>query len=508
MGKHLKTLGTIALLLLFAASPARARDRSAPPFELPRLGGSGTVRLADSLGKVVVVDFWASWCVPCKESMPEHQKLLAEFAGDLDILAISVDETPEPARQFVDSRALSLTFLHDPQGKTPAAYAVTEMPYAVVVDRLGNIVERIDGEPYPRLREAVRRAVGTKRTATPAPGPAPAPPPPQPQPTQTSPPPGGCPGLTTHVGGGMGSRVTVVLCPVPGVDPDAEADAALAEVARLNELWSTWLPESEISRINSAAGGRPVMVTDATYDLIRRARQASVDTHGIFDISFAPLTEIWRFDTPPGEHQRTRLTRVPSPAEVRAHLARVGYAGIELDDAKRAVRLKREGMAINLGGIGKGAAVDAIVARLRAKGFTDFMVQAGGDLYCAGQNGTRPWRVGIADPRHHGEIFATVEVRDAAFSTSGDYERYAIIDTKRYHHILDLRTGYPAEKSQSATVLAATATDAEVLTKTAFILGGAEGLRAVEQAGAKAVIVEADGHVLWSDGLRPSGAKP
>jgi thiamine biosynthesis lipoprotein len=172
------------------------------------------------------------------------------------------------------------------------------------------------------------------------------------------------------------------------------------------------------------------------------------------------------------------------------------------------VRLKREGMAINLGGIGKGAAVDAMVGQLRAKGFTDFMVQAGGDLYCAGQNGTRPWRVGIADPRHRGEIIAAVEVRDAAFSTSGDYERFAIVDGKRYHHILDLRTGYPAEKSQSATVLAATAIDAEVLTKTAFILGGTEGLRAVEQTGAKAVIVESDGHVLWSDGLRPSGGEP
>ncbi|MEZ4267053.1 MAG: FAD:protein FMN transferase [Myxococcota bacterium] len=504
----MRAFGAVLLLLLLAASPALAADRSAPPIELPRLDGSGTVRLAESLGKVVVVDFWASWCVPCKESMPEHQRLLAEYAGDLEILAISVDETPEPARSFVASRALSLTFLHDPKGKSPAAYGVSEMPYAVVVDRLGNIVERIDGEPYPRLRDAVKRAVGPRPTPPPAPAPGPAPTPTPPQPTQTSPPPGGCPGLTTRVGGGMGSRVTVVLCPTRGVDSDAEADAALAEVARLNDLWSTWLPDSEISRINSAAGGLPMMVTDATYDLIRRARQASVDTHGIFDISFAPLTEIWQFDTPPGQHQQTRLKRVPTPTEVRAHLARVGYQGIELDDAKHSVRLKRKGMAINLGGIGKGAAVDAIVARLRGKGFTDFMVQAGGDLYCAGQNGSRPWRVGIADPRHHGEIFATVEVRDAAFSTSGDYERFAIIDGKRYHHILDLRTGFPAEKSQSATVLAATATDAEVLTKTAFIIGGTEGLRAVEQAGAKAVIVESDGHILWSDGLRPSGGEP
>lgn len=500
----LRVLATLWVLL--TAGAALARSAAAPPIALPRLDGGGTVRLSDALGKVVVVDFWASWCVPCKESMPEHQRLLAEFSGDLEILAISVDETPEPARKFVESKKLALTFLHDPKGASPEAYGVSEMPYAVVVDRLGNIVERIDGEPYPRLREAVRRAVGARKPAVPAPGPAPAPAPPAT--TGDSPPPGGCPGLVTRVGGGMGSRVTVALCPVPDVDAAAAADEALAEVNRLNEAWSTWLPTSEISRVNAAAGGAPVVVTPETYALIRRARQASVDTHGVFDISFAPLGEIWKFDTPPGEHRPTRLERVPSPDEVRAHLARVGYGGIELDDSARSVRLAREGMAIHLGGIGKGAAVDLIVAELRARGFRDFMVQAGGDLYCAGQNGSRAWRVGIADPRRRGEIMATVDVRDAAFSTSGDYERYAIIDGKRYHHILDLRTGYPADKSQSATVLAPTATDAEILTKTAFIVGGTEGLDAVERAGGQAVIVEADGHVLWSDALRPSGGEP
>ncbi|MCB9787722.1 MAG: FAD:protein FMN transferase [Deltaproteobacteria bacterium] len=493
----LLSLLLLALAAVIPASGARAALPAAPPLELPRLDGSGKVRLSDFLGKVVVVDFWATWCVPCKDAMPEHEKLRAEFGKDVEILAISLDETAEAPREYVTSHHLTLDFLHDPKGVTPTAYHVSAMPYAVVIDRLGHIVERIEGEPYPALRDAVRRVVGGGK----APGPPPVPPPPRS--LEDAPPPGGCPGLLTRVSGGMGSKVTVALCPVDGVDSAAAAETAVAEVDRLNRLWSTWLPESEVSRINRAAGGRPVAVSAETFDVISRARQASVDTGGIFDITFAPLGEIWKFDTPPGAHQPTRLERVPTPAEVRSHLARVGYRGLELDAKAHTVRLARKGMAIHLGGIGKGAAVDSIVAQLRGKGFHDFMVQAGGDLYCAGHNGSRPWRVGIAHPRERGAVIATVDVEDAAFSTSGDYERYAIIDGKRYHHIIDLRTGYPASKSQSATVLAATATDAEVLTKAAFILGGAEGLDAVERAGGEAVIVEADGDILWSEALRP-----
>lgn len=494
---RLRGLLALVLLAIMPTASARAASEAAPPVELPRLDGKGTVRLSDYLGKVVVLDFWATWCVPCKKAMPEHQKLLAELGGDVELLAISVDETAEPAREFVSSHHLNLNFLHDPKGVTPAAYGVSAMPYAVVIDRVGNIVQRISGEPYPALGDAVRRAIGAGK----APGPSsPAPPP---RTLDDAPPPGGCPGLVTRVGGGMGSRVTVALCPVAGADAETAAEAAMAEVERLNRLWSTWLPDSEISRINRAAGGAPVAVGPETFRVVQRSRQASVDTHGVFDITFAPLTEIWKFDSPPGSHQPTRLERVPSPKEVKAHLARVGYEGLELNAGAQTVRLARKGMAINLGGIGKGAAVDAIVARLRAGGFTDFMVQAGGDLFCAGHNGARAWRVGIADPRRRGEVIATVDVQDAAFSTSGDYERYAIIDGKRYHHILDLHTGYPASKSRSATVLAATATDAEVLTKLAFIVGGHAGLRAVEEAGGEGVIVESDGNILWSDPLRP-----
>ncbi len=317
----------------------------------------------------------------------------------------------------------------------------------------------------------------------------------------------GCAGAVEKVGAAMGTRVRVHICPArPGASGEREARdatvAAFAEVERLEGLWTTWRPTSEVSRLNAAAGLGPVTLSPETFEILERARAGSIASGGLFDVTFAPLGEVWRFDTPPESHSPVRLEHVPSEAEVAERLARVGWRGLRLDPKARTAMLERPGMAVHLGGIGKGAAVDRVVRLLRARGFASFAVQAGGDLYCAGKNGARPWRVGIAHPRRRGAILGSVEVTDAAFSTSGDYERFAIVDGKRYHHILDTRTGFPATASQSATVLAPTATDAEILTKTAFILGGAEGLRALERAGARGVLVDAGGRVWASEHLK------
>ncbi|MBL8949779.1 MAG: FAD:protein FMN transferase [Myxococcaceae bacterium] len=293
------------------------------------------------------------------------------------------------------------------------------------------------------------------------------------------------------------------VCPggqTPGAASEA-IDAALAELRRLEALWTTWTKESDIARVNAGAGKAAVPVSAETFELLRRARAGSELSGGLFDVTFAPLGGLWRFDRPPGSHEPVKLERVPAPEEVRDRQKLVDYRKLTLDAKARSARLEREGMAVNLGGIGKGAAVDALVAMLRARGFTSFTVQAGGDLFCAGKNGARPWRVGIAHPREKGRLVGTVEVSDGSASTSGDYERFAIIGGVRYHHLIDPRTGYPATASQSATVLAPTATDAEILTKAAFILGGEAGLAALEKARAKGVIVGAGGEVYVSSGL-------
>jgi thiamine biosynthesis lipoprotein len=317
---------------------------------------------------------------------------------------------------------------------------------------------------------------------------------------------GGCAERLTVTEREMGTRASISLCPrslgeAGASEARAAAQVGFAEMARLEKLWSTWLPASDISRLNRAAGREAVAVAPETVAILERALAGSRATAGVFDVTFAPLAEVWRFDTPPGSHRPTKLAAVPSEADIEARLARIGWRGLHVDRAAGTAKLDRPGMLVNLGGIGKGAAVDRVVAELRRRGFRDFTVQLGGDLYCAGNNGARPWRVGIAHPRQPGQVLAAVAVHDAAFSTSGDYERFALIDGRRYHHIMDLRTGWPATASQSATVLAPTAIDAEIFTKTAFILGGAAGIEAVEGAGGQAVIVTATGEALWSASL-------
>ena len=231
--------------------------------------------------------------------------------------------------------------------------------------------------------------------------------------------------------------------------------------------------------------------------MLRTARQVSEWTGGKFDVTFGALSDVWKFD-----HDQDN--RVPAPAEIAARLPLIDYRAVVIDEAARTVFVARPGMRVHVGGIGKGYAVDRAVAILRARGVRDFMVQAGGDLYVAGQPGDDPWRLGINDPRGApNESFATIELRDSTFSTSGDYERSFIQDGQRYHHMLDPATGQPARGAVSVTIVAASATIADGLSTGVFIMGPEAGMALVERLpDVEAVIVTADNRVLISSGLQ------
>jgi thiamine biosynthesis lipoprotein len=271
---------------------------------------------------------------------------------------------------------------------------------------------------------------------------------------------------------------------------------AFAEFDRIDALMTTWTPDSEVSRINAAAGGKPVVVSEELIGVLESALAASRLTGGAFDITVGAFSGVWKFDE---DNDGT----LPDDKTVQARRKLVGWRDVIVDRKAHTVRLRRKGQKITLGGIAKGYAVDRVTTLLHKRGLADFVVQAGGDMYVSGRRGDRRWRVGIRDPRGaRSDFFAMAEVEDATFSTSGDYERFVVKDGKRYHHILDPRTGYPAPRCRSVTVMAKDAVTAEGLTKGIFILGAEAGLELIKKVpGTEAVIVDSDNQVHTSKGL-------
>lgn len=294
-------------------------------------------------------------------------------------------------------------------------------------------------------------------------------------------------------GKAMGTHVSFAAYTTPTIDATktrSAFDAALEEIKRLESLMTTWR-DSEVSRINASAGTAAVNVSDETFTVIREAVRTSAMSDGAFDITFHTLHGLWKFD-------EDLDPRPPSAADVRARLPFVNYRNIKLDERAKTVMLTQRKTQIGLGGIAKGYAVDMAAAVLEKTGLTSFFVQAGGDLFARGlkPDGTE-WQAGIRDPRGpEGKYFATLPLSDHAFSTAGDYERAYVVGGKRYHHIIDPRTGQPASSCRSVTIWAPTALLADEIDDAVFVLGPEKGMKLVESIdGVGAVIVDANNNV-------------
>jgi thiamine biosynthesis lipoprotein len=268
------------------------------------------------------------------------------------------------------------------------------------------------------------------------------------------------------------------------------------ELDRIEALTTSWRNSSEVSRINEAAGKAAVRVSADTLAIIEKSLWVSSLTDGAFDITVGVYRGLWKFD-------EDNDGSLPDRAEVTRRRALVDWHDVIVDHAASTVRLRRPGQSINLGGIAKGYAVDAAVKVIRAAGVHDFIVHAGGDLFASGRKGDREWRVGIQDPRGpHGRIIFEIALTDQAFNTSGDYERFIMRDGVRYHHILDARTGFPAQGTRSVTLLAGDSFTADALDTALFAIGPERALKIVEgEPGLEAVIVDADNRVHISPGL-------
>jgi thiamine biosynthesis lipoprotein len=263
----------------------------------------------------------------------------------------------------------------------------------------------------------------------------------------------------------MGSTYSVVLYDVDRNKMEQAADQAFEEARRLDNLLSNYKPESAWSRVNRDASVHPVAIPRELFDLLAACVDYSRRSEGAFDISVGPLMKIWGFYKGTGH--------LPKPGEVEAARSQIGYQHIVLDRAKSTVYFDRQGFNIDPGGIGIGYAVDRMLDVLRSRGFHRALLSASGSsIYCLGTPpGESGWRIQIKDPRDEFKHVSDVVLKDESISTSGSSEKFFVADGKVWSHIMDPRTGYPAQGTLSVSVIAPRTIDSEAWAKPYFING-------------------------------------
>jgi len=272
-------------------------------------------------------------------------------------------------------------------------------------------------------------------------------------------------------------------------------DLAVAEVKRIENLISDWIPSSQISNVNQNAGIKPVKVDKEVYDLVQRSIKVSEITSGAFDISYASMDKIWKFDG--------SMKAMPTEEAIKKSVSKIGYKNIILDPNKQTIFLKNEGMKLGLGGIGQGYIADKVKELLFSKGCTSGIVNVSGDIKAWGkQPDGKFWTVGIVNPINKNKIFATFPIENSAVETSGSYEKYVVFNGIRYSHIIDPRTGYPATGAVSVSVFAKQTEIADALATGIFVLGVEVGLDLVNQLkGIECIIVDDKGEIHSSKGI-------
>jgi FAD:protein FMN transferase len=296
----------------------------------------------------------------------------------------------------------------------------------------------------------------------------------------------------------MGTRIYVELWAEDAEKGNEAIEAVMADMRRIDNLMSHYKPESELSLINAHAYEAPVRVDKELFDLIKLSTHSQL-TDGAFDITYASVGYLYDY----------RRHIHPSEAQIKSALPAVNWRNLLFDEKEHSVRFEHAGMRIDLGGIGKGYAVDHGIELLKARGFRHAVVTAGGDTGIIGDHMGRPWLVAIRHPDDPSKVVTRIPLSDSAMSTSGDYERYFDENGVRYHHIIDPHTGHSASKVRSATVIAPTATQTDGMSKTAFVLGPEKALEIINRLpDYDAVFVCPDGRVLYSKGLRPPAARP
>ncbi len=294
----------------------------------------------------------------------------------------------------------------------------------------------------------------------------------------------------------MGSRFEITVIAKDSNEANYDIDLAIDEITRIEKLISSWDPASQTSEINRNAGIKPVKVDEELFNLISRAIEISKLTEGAFDISFASMDKIWKFDG--------SMTEMPSKEAINQSVAKVGYENIILDPENLTVFLKLEGMKIGFGGIGKGYAADKAKKLLMQKGVIAGIINASGDMNTWGkQPDGEFWKVAITNPMDKNKAFALLPLKDNAVVTSGNYEKYVTFNGIRYTHIIDPRTGYPATGIISATVFAPKAEIADALATSIFVMGKDVGIDFINQLPKiECIVIDEKGEIFTSKNIK------
>ncbi len=294
----------------------------------------------------------------------------------------------------------------------------------------------------------------------------------------------------------MDTMVSITVVSGSRADAENAVDEAFAVLGRFGDMINFYDEKSELSAINRNAGISKTQVSPETFDVIEKAREIASQSGGAFDPTVGPLVRLWDFVA----------KKRPTARQIRAALPLVNYRNIVLDRKTNSVFLRKKGMLLDLGGIAKGYGADLAIASLRRSGIRGGLVSVAGDIRTFGKRpGTAGWTVGIRNPRQTGEkdeIIATVLLNDRAISTSGDYERYFISDGKRYHHLLDPKTGYPAPGSRSVSIVAGNTVSTDAWSTAIFVLGPQKGMDLVRKAGLEALVIDAAGNRKTTDGMK------
>lgn len=293
----------------------------------------------------------------------------------------------------------------------------------------------------------------------------------------------------------MGTRFEITV-----VAPNEEIgyiniDEAVSEIQRIEKIISSWDESSETSLINKNAGIKPVKVSPELFGLIERSIRISALTDGAFDITYASMDQIWKFDG--------SMKAMPNESDIKKSITKIGYQKIILDAEKSTVYLPEPGMKIGFGAIGKGYAADRAKQLLVSKGVKGGIINASGDLTTWGTKVTgEKWLVGITNPLNKERVFGWLPIVESAVATSGNYEKYITLNGKKYSHIIDPRTGYPTSGISSVSIFAKQAEVCDALATAVFILGRDVGLHMINQInGVEAIIVDAENKIHKSSGI-------